>query len=186
MYEVEVKAKLRDRKALKDKLESLGCAFGEELHQIDTIFTPAHGGAFFPPVMGTPVLRIREQNGKNIFTLKVNQSSRQDCIEHELEISSGEEMIKIMDILGFEKDVIVEKKRIKTMYKDIEIVLDTVERLGDFVEAEKIVTESDPEARKKIQRELMDTLVELGIPREDEVVDGKYDIMIFEKYGKAE
>jgi hypothetical protein len=29
----------------------------------------------------------------------------------------------------------------------------------------------------------MDFLVEIGIPAEDEVIDGKYDIMLFEKYG---
>jgi adenylate cyclase class IV len=62
-------------------------------------------------------------------------------------------------------------------------VLDSVDRLGEFVEAEKIINEPDAEVRKKIQRELMDFLVEIGIPAEDEVIDGKYDIMLFEKYG---
>ena len=83
--------------------------------------------------------------------------------------------------MGFKKDVTVEKRRIKTMYKDVEIVLDTVEQLGDFVEAEKIVTESDPEIRKHIQEELMELLIELGIERSDQVIDGKYDIMLEEK-----
>lgn len=181
MYEVEVKAKLKDREGIKKKLEALGCTFSEELHQIDYIFTPE--ADVFPPPRGIPVLRIREQNGKNIFTLKINQSSRQDCIEHELEIDDGEQMRAIVKLLGFKKDAIVDKKRIKTVYKDMEIVLDVVERLGEFIEAEKIVTDNDPEARKKIQDELMAFLGELGVAPEDQIPDGKYDIMLFEKYG---
>ena len=42
------------------------------------------------------------------------------------------------------------KRRIKTHLEDVEIVLDTVEHLGDFIEAEKIVTTENPEERKKI------------------------------------
>jgi adenylate cyclase, class 2 len=183
MYEVEVKAHLKDRQKVKEKLEALGCSFGPELHQVDEIFTPATG--IFPPPIGAPVLRIRTQNGKYIFTLKINQSSRQDCIEREFEISDRDQMRDSIKLMGYQEDVTVEKKRIKTMYKDIEVVLDTVERLGEFVEAEKIVTDSDPEARKKIQEELMDFLTTLGIAKEDQVIDGKYDIMIYEKYGKG-
>ncbi|MEI6660091.1 MAG: class IV adenylate cyclase [bacterium] len=179
MYEVEVKAKLNNRQALKTKLESLGCTFSEELHQVDDIFTPVVEA--FPPPKGIPVLRIRNQNGKHILTLKINQSSRQDCIEHETVFDSVDQMEAIIELMGFKRDVTVEKRRIKTMYKDVEIVLDTVEQLGEFVEAEKIVTENSREVREQIQRSLMDLLVELGVPREDEVIDGKYDIMLREK-----
>ena len=179
MYEVEVKAHLRDRSAVMKKLESFGCSFGPELHQIDDIFTPNVG--VFPPPRGAPVLRIRKENDKYIFTLKVNQSSRQDCIEHELEISDKDEMEKIIEILGFKYDVQVDKKRIKTKFKDMEIVLDSVKELGEFIEAEKMTTESDPEVRKKIQEELYAFLETLGVSPEDHVIDGKYDIMLYER-----
>lgn len=179
MYEVEVKAHLRNREEVIEKLKSMGCVFSEELHQVDEIFTV--DSTEFPPPMGSPVLRIRNQNGKYIFTLKVNQSSRQDCIEHELEIDNADQMRSIVKLLGYKEDVIVDKKRIKTKYKDMEIVLDTVERLGEFVEAEKVVNEADPNVRIKIQDELMDFLGEIGVTRADQVIDGKYDIMLFEK-----
>ena len=180
MYEVEVKAHLRDKVSIKKKLEDLGCEFGEVLHQVDYIFNPK--GEKFPPTIGEPVLRVREENNKNILTLKINQTSRTDCIERELEISDGEMMKDIILLLGFRKDVTVEKKRIKTKYKNIEICIDQVDKLSDFIEAEKITTEDDPEIRKKIQIELMNFLIELGISKEDQVVDGKYDIMLYEKY----
>lgn len=181
MYEVEVKARLRNREEVIQKLSKLGCEFFPELHQIDNIYTPDEG--IFPPPKGVPVLRIRQQNGIYILTLKVNQSSRQDCIEHELEIENKEEMEKIIKILGFRDDVTVDKVRIKTKYKDMEIVLDTVKDLGEFVEAEKITNESDPMLRNKIQEELYTFLETLGISKEDRVIDGKYDIMLFEKFG---
>lgn len=179
MYEVEVKARLINRKEVFEKLQSIGCVWSTELHQIDDIFTPVT--TVFPPPKGEPVLRIRNENGKYILTLKINQTSRQDCIEHEVEISDGEEMDKIIKLLGFRDDVTVDKKRIKTKFKDIEVVLDTVKDLGEFIEAEKVVTEPDPAARMKIQEELYDFLETLGVKKEDRVIDGKYDIMLLEK-----
>lgn len=182
MYEVEVKAKLNNRKEVFEKLKSMGCVWSEELHQVDDIFTPV--STVFPPPKGEPVLRIRDENGKFILTLKINQTSRQDCIEHEVEVKDKVEMDKIIKLLGFRDDVTVDKKRIKTKYKDIEVVLDIVKDLGEFIEAEKVITEADPELRKKIQEELFDFLETLGVKKEDRVIDGKYDIMLLEKLNK--
>ena len=181
MYEVEVKAKLNNRQLVQDKLISMGCTFSEELHQIDSIFIPED--LPFPPPFGTPVLRVRNQNGQSIFNLKINQSSRQDCIEQELEISDGDTMLNIIKLLKYKPVPTVDKKRIKTNYGGIEVVLDTVENLGEFIEAEKVLTENNPLERKKIQEELFTFLLTLGVQEEDRVIDGKYDIMLYEKFG---
>lgn len=179
MYEVEVKARLKNREEITKKLESLGCKFGAELHQIDDIFTPK--GDVFPPPKGTPVLRIRKQNGQAILTLKINQTSRQDCIEHEVEIKDADEMDKIIEFLGFEDDVTVEKRRVKAKYNDMEIVLDEVEQLGSFIEVERVVADENADNRLKIQQDLYDFLESIGVGKEDHVIDGKYDIMLYEK-----
>jgi adenylate cyclase class IV len=63
-------------------------------------------------------------------------------------------------------------------------VLDKVKYLGEFIEAEKIVKNKDHEDRKKVQEELFDFLETLGITKEDRVIDGKYDIMLWEKMNK--
>jgi len=181
MYEVEVKARLKDRQAVMKKLEALGCSFSDELHQIDHIFIP--DGIDFPPPLGVPVLRVRKQNGKSFLTLKIPQSSKQDCIEREFEVSDGEGMLDIIRLLGYKKVPTVEKKRIKTNINNIEIVLDVVEKLGEFIEAERITEMHNPEDRIKIQEELFIFLAELGIKQEDHIIDGKYDIMLFDKYG---
>lgn len=181
MYEVEVKARLQNREETINKLLSLGCSFGEELTQVDHIFIP--NGIPFPPPYDTPVLRIRKQNDKHLLTLKIAQSNRQDCIEHELEIKDGDKMLEIMNLINYKKVPTVSKKRVKTNFNDIEIVIDIVENLGEFIEVERIVDEADPEIRQQIQKELLNFLSSLGIKEEDHLPGHKYDIMLYEKYG---
>jgi adenylate cyclase class 2 len=179
MYEVEVKAKLKDRKAVMKKLEDFGCKFSEELHQVDHIFLPK--GTSFPSPFSTPVLRVRKSNDKYFFTLKISQSGRQDSLERELQIMDGNMMMEIINLIGFEEFIPVDKKRIKTKYKDMVIELDEVKELGEFIEVEKIVTYTDLEVRKNIQKELCEFLETLGIAKADLLVNAKYDIMLFEK-----
>ncbi len=182
MYEVEVKARLKNRQEIVKKLESLGCKFGEELHQIDHIYFPE--GLTFPPPIGTGILRVRNQGDKYFFTLKISQSGRQDSIERELEVKDGEMMMEIIKLLKYQEAPTVNKKRTKTKYKDMVIELDTVKDLGEFIEVEKIVTEENPEERKKIQQDLADFIIALGVSKEDLMVNSKYDIMLFEKNKK--
>jgi adenylate cyclase class IV len=61
------------------------------------------------------------------------------------------------------------------------IEIDEVKELGEFIEVEKIVTNEDPEDRKKIQGEIADFIESLGVAREDLLVNAKYDIMLWEK-----
>ncbi|MBI3888538.1 class IV adenylate cyclase [Candidatus Nomurabacteria bacterium] len=179
MYEIEIKAKLRNRKTVMKKLKDFGCKFGEELHQVDHIFLPK--GTPFPSPFDVPVLRVRKQNNEYIFTLKISQGSRQDSLERELKISDGKMMLQILNMIGYEEFIPVDKKRIKTNYKDMEIVLDNVKHLGEFIEIEKIVKHKNHEDRKKIQEKLFDFLEIVGVSKSDVVLDGKYDIMLYEK-----
>ncbi len=179
MYEVEVKAKLKNRAEVIKKLKSLGCKFSEELHQIDHVYFPE--GLVFPPPINTGVLRVRNQNDKYFLTLKISQSGRQDSIERELEISDGEMMIEIIKLLKYQEAPTVDKKRIKAKYRDMVIELDEVKDLGEFIEVDKIVTNENPEERKNIQKELAEFLETLGVSKEDLLVNSKYDIMLFEK-----
>ncbi len=179
MYEVEVKARLRNRQEVENKLKEFGCAFGEELHQVDRIFIPE--GQVFPPPLGVAVLRVRRQNDIHFLTLKIPQQSYQDCVEREVEAQDGEKVVEIIKLLKYQQVPTVDKKRVKTKYKDIEIVLDTVEHLGEFIEAEKIVKSESQKDRKKTQEELFIFLETLGISKEDRVIDGKYDVMLYDK-----
>ncbi|MFA6177645.1 MAG: class IV adenylate cyclase [Candidatus Paceibacterota bacterium] len=179
MYEVEVKAKLKNREAIIKKLQDFGCKFSEELHQVDRVYFPE--GFVFPPPIGTPILRVRKQNDKYFFTLKISQSGRQDSLEREMEIKDGEMMMEIVKLLKYQEAPTVDKKRTKTKYKDMVIELDVVKDLGEFIEVEKIVGNKNSEDRKKIQKELCDFLETIDIAKEDLLVNHKYDIMLFDK-----
>jgi len=183
MYEVEVKARLKNPEKVIKKLQEFGCAFSHELHQIDQIFIPE--GIEFPPPYDTPVLRIRKENKKYFFTLKISQTSRQDCIERELEISDGKKMIEIMAFMKHKRVPIVDKKRIKGKISGIEVCIDRVKGLGNFIEAEKIVRTNNGETRQKTQQELKNFLKKIGVQEPDFVDNGKYDIMLYEKSIKS-
>ena len=91
-------------------------------------------------------------------------------------------MVEILKILKWQQVPTVDKKRIKTNVGEMEIVLDTVKDLGEFIEAEKIVETANPDDRKKTQEELFAFLTTLGVLKEDRIIDGKYDIMLYEKF----
>lgn len=173
--EIEVKAKVDDLQELRQKLENLGCIFGDSVKQEDTIFCNFDGDytKFMP---GSNFLRIRKAKGKIMFTLKQPQANELDCIEKETEISDAEQMKGAIELLGYHEAVRVVKTRTKTKYQEMEICLDEVEGLGSFIEVEKI-TDGDGEM---VQNELFDFLQTLGIARENRMVNG-YDTLIFLK-----
>src|SRR6185369_6740904 len=146
-----------DKEAVMKKLQDLGCKFSEELHQVDFVFIPEE--ASYPDFpLGTPALRLRKQNDVYFLTIKIPQSSYQDCIEKEIGIEDGETMLEILKLMGWKSIPTVEKKRIKTKHNDIEIVLDKVEFLGEFMELEKMVEHEDHKDRKEVQNELLNFL----------------------------
>jgi len=173
MQEIEVKAKVNNQEALIEKLKSMGCALSEPVIQKDRIFIP-QGMDAIPVVIGINVLRIREQDGKSILTLKQSVTNQLDCIEHELEISDAQQMIEIFKLLGFHEVSQVSKKRRKGKHQDLEICLDEVDKLGTFIEVEKLAEAGDGAA---IQKELFDFLENLGVSPVDRIFDG-YDVMI--------
>lgn len=180
MKEIEVKAKVADFGELIQKLAELGCAISEPISQHDLLFAnpkfrfnKLHPEAVF--------LRIRNQNGAYIFTVKQSITNELDSIEHETEIQNPKEMEAIIEMLGYRKTVEVKKNRRKANYGNYEICLDEVEELGKFVEVEKM-TEEDGTS---VQKELFAFLESLGIPQENRVLRG-YDSLMYEKLNETE
>lgn len=175
MNEIEVKARVKDFNLLMNNLKKLDCVFSELIIQDDYIYNKK-GLDIKSEYHDTPVLRIRKQNNKILFTLKKNRSNELDCIEKEIEINNDAILTDIIELLDYVKTVEVHKSRIKTNYKEYEICLDSVKNLGDFIEVEK---KSD-ENGEKIQNELFDFLQTIGIEKEDRVFKG-YDTLLCEK-----
>ena len=175
MNEIEVKAKVEDFDLLINNLKELGCILSEPIMQDDYIYNKK-GLDIKNGYHNIPVLRIRKQNNKILFTLKKNRSNELDCIEKEIEVNNDIILSEIIKLLDYVKTVEVYKKRIKTNYKDYEICLDSVDNLGYFIEVEKMSDEDG----EKIQNELFEFLETIGIKKEDRVLKG-YDTLLWEK-----
>ena len=177
MKEIEVKAKTDDLDRLAKALLQLGCEFSKPLVQNDRIFIPK--GTSVPALPGVSVLRIRDQDGKFLFTLKQAVSNQLDCVEKELGIDDPNVLVEIFLLLGFEESSQVKKTRQKCRYGDMEICLYKVHGLGSFIEVEKISEEN----AKDVQEELFGFLQTLGIKKEDQVFFG-YDVLLSNKTKK--
>lgn len=175
MKEVEVKVKISNIKDIKSKLSKLGCEFSETLVQKDKIYL--HNTTEFSNIKkGDIVLRIRNSNGKFILTLKKQLENELDNLEKEIIINDQEQGNSILELMDFREVVNVSKKRIKCKYQDFEICLDEVDKLGTFIEIEKM---SYVEDSLKIQNELFQFLETLGVKKEEQIFKG-YDTLIYE------
>ncbi|QGR18852.1 class IV adenylate cyclase [Stygiolobus azoricus] len=85
-------------------------------------------------------LRIRKSNGKIELTYKGPKLSSQSKsrLEINVEISSPEDMDRILQNLGFKKVIELEKTRWNFKANNYTISLDSVKGLGDFLEIEGI------------------------------------------------
>jgi adenylate cyclase, class 2 len=173
--EIEVKASVKDFKNLKEQLTKLGCTFSEPVTQHDEIFLKKPK-AFGDHKLGDPVLRIRQAKGKVIFTLKKSQKVELDKIEKEVIVDNADVLRELIDHIDFHKVIEVRKIREKTNYKDMEICLDQIEGLGNFIELEKM---SDKDG-EEVQKELFKFLSTLGIDKKDQVTNG-YDVLLYKK-----
>ncbi|MFA5994431.1 MAG: class IV adenylate cyclase [Parcubacteria group bacterium] len=179
MNEVEVKARVSSFTEIQSNLAKMGCIFSEPSIQKDRIYLP-NGIEFPDKTKGTLFARIRNSNGKFIFTLKKQLDTEFENIEHELVINSPEQANEILKLLDFHEVLSVSKKRIKCKYDDMEICLDDIERLGSFVEVEKMTTEEDT---SRIKKDLFEFLETLGIKKEDQIFKG-YATLIYELNNK--
>lgn len=177
MREIEVKLKVKDTGELIKKLESQGCALSEPLVQHDLIYSKAGSTEEWEVSKeGQICMRIRRQPDKAEFNLKQQRSNELDNAEYETTVDNPQAMHQILDILGYAPQVEVKKVRRKGRWKEYEICVDEVERLGGFIEIEKLADNTaDPAA---VQEELLAELESLGLSRADQELRG-YDTQIF-------
>ncbi|MBP6884103.1 MAG: class IV adenylate cyclase [Candidatus Pacebacteria bacterium] len=176
MKEIEIKAHLRDRKAVVEKLTSLGCTLGNPVVQKDVVFGKDIS-SFEAFKNDSLVLRIRETNSDIIFTLKKRLPGKFESMEYETKIDSKDNMTASLLLMGYKEAVKINKTRTKANYNDFEICLDQVEELGEFIEIEKLMPD---DYTGNLDEELYDFLEALNIGRED-VTFKKLDEMMFEK-----
>lgn len=175
MQEIEIKFRVENIEKIKEQLYKKGCIFSEELNQKDTVFLPdikdsSHGE-------GKIFVRIREVNKKVEITLKKQSNKMVQSKEIEFGVTNYESAYDFLETLGLEKWVTVEKKRITTKYKDFNICIDEVKRLGSFIEIEIITSEENK--TEYYEEEIIKTGKEFGIDIKNRV-NNFYDTMINE------
>lgn len=175
--EIEVKAKVDDLENIVKKLQEKGCVISEPITQKDSVYISPEV-SYEDMKFGDNFLRVRETKNRSYFTLKQMQANELDNIEEETEISDPEAMKKSLEILGYTLAVRVNKTRRKTNLDGLEICLDEVENLGQFIEVEKIT--DDSEDAEKVQEKLFYFLSQFGTSKEDRVKQG-YDTLIYFK-----
>lgn len=171
MFEVEIKFRVKNKKEIDDKLEKLNAKFAK-LHQCDSIFVKEGIKDFNIPA-GENVLRIRKQDGVNYITLK----QRLNHLEYETIVEDENVVSNIFLALGYHKLVQVDKFRKEAHINGFNVTIDEVDKLGCFVEIEKLT--EDSEKIEEIKKDILSFAEVLELGKED-IETKKYDTMILE------
>ncbi|RLI22006.1 hypothetical protein DRO54_02255 [Candidatus Bathyarchaeota archaeon] len=147
---VELKAKIDDIDEVREKILKLNAKFVGKFRQIDTYFDVPKGRLKLREVEGNPSAQLIYYERENVAVPKKSEVFI-------LEISKPEEFKekteKILEIKS-----VVEKIREIYFYKGTKIHLDSVKKLGFFIEFEKETSLSEIEETKKFLKKLMEKL----------------------------
>lgn len=151
--EVEIKVKIDNFEEIAAKVRVAG-ELVKKLKQVDDYYIPCHRDFFAAKPHPTEWLRIRTNPDKTIFEYDRSMDVKEDgsqayAEEYETGISDVDEFRKILGFLDFKKVVTIEKQREYWMCGDIEVALDRIARLGDFIEAEAKGDFKDADEAKK-------------------------------------
>lgn len=152
--EIEVKFKIKDKEKLLEKLRILDGKEKESIFQKTySLFMPN-----YEMVERGVFLRVREDNGRATFAVKVKKIDNDKFYErdeYEIKVPEAEKMVKMISLLGFSKIRIFEKKRQvwELPDKKIGIFIDTLP-FAEFIEIE---------GEKK---EIEDMILKLGLGEE--------------------
>lgn len=175
MVEMELKATIEDCEKIRKRMGSEGCEWSPVQYQVDTIYERRKGSA----ENVSPIFRIRKCDGKIYLTLKVLEEDVNTANEFEMEISDEKVMGDILRILDFEEKVKVRKKRQTTTFRGFNICLDDVEKLGTFIEIEKL--SEDKEEKIEIYNEMRVLLFSLGVREKNFVILKYYEMLLMNK-----
>ena len=172
MREIELKFKVDDMNDLLAKLRDMDCEVSEILSQNDTIYVSDLNHV--ESVEGSIWLRVRKENEKVELNLKKQSAKIQESKEIEFDVSSYEKANQLLETLGYQKWVVVNKKRRYSKYLNYNLCIDEVERLGSFLEIELLVDEED---KKDYISDLLEIAKTFELT-EDNIVNSHYDTMI--------
>jgi len=139
--EIEAKLKVESLEEIKHKLTELGAEFLQEQLQTDYHFDDAN----MTLQKTDRCLRLRrstcggaDKNERFFLTYKgaKEKSSFKKRQEIEIEITDSNAVQKLFSALGYEKALVIEKRRLTWQLGDCEVALDQLPLIGNFVEIE--------------------------------------------------
>lgn len=173
MREIELKFKVDDLDKLLNKLDELGCNVSDVIYQEDSVFVGDLDNV--ESVDGSIWLRVRKMDDKIELNFK-KQINLNESQEIEFCVDDYDKATSFLEALGFKRWVKVVKRRRYSNYKNLNICLDDVERLGAFIELEYLANDNDDNNYEDM---IKDIALELDI-NVDNVVNNYYDSMIYE------
>jgi len=180
--EIELKLPLHNAKELMASLNGRA-KFEYEASQHDAYYNAPHRDFLADKDNVNEWLRIRLAGDRAQVNYKDFQphdsKTKTHCIEHEADVSSAEQLTRILAALDFVKLVDVKKTRRVWMYKDVEVSIDAVEDLGDYIELEYKGNLRDVDAARDY---LFAVLKEIGAET-GELDQRGYPYLVLEKHG---
>ena len=174
MREIELKFKVDNLDVLINKLKEEQCEISAVKMQNDTIYVQDLNDT--KSKEGSVWLRVRKENDKIELNYKKQSKKKMESEEIEFEVSSYELANQFLKALGYLPWVEVNKKRRYSKYKEYNICIDEVERLGSFIELEILV---DKDNKEDYELALLEVAKKLGI-NPDKRINSHYDTMISE------
>ncbi|MDD5039921.1 MAG: class IV adenylate cyclase [Patescibacteria group bacterium] len=169
--EIELKARVSNFSPIERNLKKLGARYIGVKRQIDTYFLPI--GQPYKKYRGR-VLRIRYDalSGQARLELHVPKNAYA-AQEYEVAISNYRTARTILEKMKFRPEFVIDKRRRVYRKGQLEIVLDTVKRLGKFIEVELEGTDT-----QKNRKRITDFMLKLGVKRKDFIIGIHYNRMM--------
>ena len=168
--EIEIRARIKNRDIIEQKLINLGAIFVKEKKQEDFYFSEMQlceklGYSF--------LIRIRTEEKKIFLTYK-GAKSKKDGVweEYEFEIKDKNLGVKMLEAMGLEEVIRISKKRREYELNTFSICLDSIRDLGDFVEIESVSDDVN------IQQELYSLMKKLGIGKKQVIRKGYITLLL--------
>lgn len=157
VLEVEAKLRLRDRAGLERRLRELGAAAGPVQRQEDTFFRhPSRDLAAMDEA-----LRLRRVGARLELTYKGPKQGGATKARVEQTVGLASDPTSLLAALGFTPAATLAKTRVPYRLGHVEVALDAVDGVGDYVEVE--ATGAD---RAAADRLVEDALRRLGLERD--------------------
>ncbi len=160
---LELKTRVDNHKAIKHILKSIGATFERILDQKDIYYKVESG-----------LLKLRIENG-NYSLIKYNREEEKSdrwSNYYVVKMEGAETEPLLSSLFPIETEVL--KKRELYLYKDTRIHIDTVEKLGNFIELETVV-----HGEREYAKELFDEVVKLlNLELSDQIRSSYRDLIL--------